>query len=915
MTDYAQQTYEFCRRFSALLSEDEFISRKSCASLVEDFSSLHEDLNDAERLGVLDAFCGNNGITAADARKFLGDYSGLESGTSASVESHNKDFIDRHLVSDKAYLDGILAPIDPALKLDDEQRRVVLSDDDYTLVIAGAGAGKTTTVAAKVKYLVEKQHVRADQIIVISFTRKAVAELRSRIVKSLGIGCHVTTFHKAGFDILKEEDNRLRKVKGQDFLEWSVNRFFSDSVLGDQELLENLILFFGTYFDAPFSGKTTEELARYISDSDFSTIKGNIGEYNRKVIDSRTGNLLTIAHESVRSMEEVKIANFLYMNGIDYEYEKVYPFTMHGSMKPYTPDFTITQDGKTAYIEHFGITEDGRNNLYSKEELSRYIKSMNDKAHLHDYHGTLLIHTFSEYNDGRELLDHLKDELEKKGFVLRPRPKEEIYRKIRSTEDNKYISKFVKFVTIFIGNFKAQGYDDRKFEEFILKSDNERTKLFLKICRRCYLDYQNRLLAENAIDFSDMINISAGLLERAKKEGRKLDYKYIIIDEYQDISRQRFKFAAALSDISDAKIIAVGDDWQSIYAYAGSDISLFTKFKETFGYGTLLKISHTYRNSQEIIDIAGGFIQKNSSQIKKSLISSKHITDPVIIQSFPPLPPGRKNAVKGGKFGLLGEYLERIVGEIIASGTGKSILLLGRYNFDGYNLSRSDRFRYDSKKGTVWCNAYPDAEIEFMTVHRSKGLGYDNVVIINGMDAYYGFPSKIEDDPIMKLVIRSDNSVPYAEERRLFYVALTRTKNRVYILAPQDKPSDFVRELVHDYSGVALRGTLDPAVNAPDNITRCPICGFPMQYRYNPDMGLRLWICSNEPEICDFMTNNLIGGDMRVLKCDCCTGYLIVKKGKSGPILGCTRYSKGKKGCHRLMNMTYYHEFMAEKMK
>ena len=114
-----------------------------------------------------------------------------------------------------------------------------------------------------------------------------------------------------------------------------------------------------------------------------------------------------------------------------------------------------------------------------------------------------------------------------------------------------------------------------------------------------------------------MINESARILREQKNSGVKLDFKYIIVDEYQDISRQRFDLTKALSEVCDAKIIAVGDDWQSIYAYAGARIELFTQFKKAMGYGEELKITKTYRNAQEVIDIAGGFIQQNESQLKK----------------------------------------------------------------------------------------------------------------------------------------------------------------------------------------------------------------------------------------------------------------------------------------------------------
>ncbi len=142
----------------------------------------------------------------------------------------------------------------------------------------------------------------------------------------------------------------------------------------------------------------------YVSKADFSTLKGNMEEYAEQVIDRRTGRCVSIAHETLRSAQEVRIANFLFMNGIDYSYEKPYPYHILRSHKLYTPDFTIEQDGRVAYIEHFGITEDGWNSRYSEEELMRYEQEIEDKIALHRKHGTELFFAFSDYNDRRVFL-------------------------------------------------------------------------------------------------------------------------------------------------------------------------------------------------------------------------------------------------------------------------------------------------------------------------------------------------------------------------------------------------------------------------------------------------------------------------------------------------------------------------------
>jgi DNA helicase-4 len=202
--------------------------------------------------------------------------------------------------------------------------------------------------------------------------------------------------------------------------------------------------------------------------------------------------------------------------------------------------------------------------------------------------------------------------------------------------------------------------------------------------------------------------------------------------------------------------------------------------------------------------------------------------------------------------------------------------------------------------------------MDFMSVHAAKGLEADNVIILNCSQDQGGFPSRITDDPILGFVLSEIDTFEYSEERRLFYVALTRTKNRVYIVTPQQRPSEFVRELLKDYPNVTLRGQIDEQSRNTSEMKRCPVCGYPLQLRYKKAYGLKLWICSNEPEICDFITNDLCGYDMSILKCDQCKdGYLIVKKGKNKPFLGCTNYTRDGKGCNRMMTYNEYKELVS----
>lgn len=910
MTAELDRLCQFENALNDLLKQDIYIARSDFKILRDEYACIFSHFKVLRDSKTLRYYCQEYNFEEKRIIQFLLHYEDLLNDDRAQIIiEHNNNYISRHLESEKEYLNTILTNIDPNIKLDEEQRKVVLSDEDYTLVIAGAGAGKTTTVAAKVKYLVDKKGVLPSQILVISFTNKAVGELQEKINVALKIDCPITTFHKTGYAIRrrKETEERVRIVT-EGYMYNVINEYLKHNILEYPELVDKLILFFGSYFDAPYEGDDLNSFFNYITKADFTTLRGNMEEYAEKVIDQRSGRHVTIAHEHLRSLQEVIIANFLYMNGIEYSYEKTYPYNILRSYKPYTPDFTITQGDKVAYIEHFGITEDGRNNRYTKDQLLVYKKEINDKVLLHRKHDTDLIYTFSAYNDGRDLLCHLQEELIAHSFELKRRSSKEIFEKIVSTEENKYITRLVKLVCTFIQNFKTNNYTTDDFSRFRATSSNERTKLFLSLCEQCYLEYCKRLKEYHAIDFEDMINDSVRILREEELQGKKLEFKYIIVDEYQDISRQRFNLTKELCKLCNAKVIAVGDDWQSIYAYAGSDITLFTDFRKTFGYGLELCITKTYRNAQEVIDIAGGFIQKNLGQMRKALISPKHIDHPIIIKTYTEEVDRKEFRGKGGKYFLIGKCVEEIMDGLIEKYEHPKILLLGRYGFDAYNLTKSADFIYDEKTGSVRSKKYNADYFDYMTVHRAKGLGYDHVIIINARNETYGFPSQVEEDPVLKYVVKDDHSYDYAEERRLFYVALTRTKNRVYIITPQQHPSEFVLELIRDYPQVEVYGQIDKEPHENILEKRCPICGYPLQLRYKKSYGLRLWICTNEPEICDFMTNNLVGENMAIMKCDKCQdGYLIVKDGKgSAPFLGCTNYKQDKTGCNNYITKDYY---------
>ena len=912
-TPECQQLWNLKGYIDGLLTENRYIAKSEYRPYLLEEKKTIEYFAVLDNSGMLHAFCDTNGLSVEDVKSTLNHYRNFE----ALVDEHNEAFIKRAMNEDKSYLDNILREVDPKIILDEDQRRVVLTDEDYCLVIAGAGAGKTTTVAAKVKYLVEKKNVDPSQILVVSFTNKAVQELRDKVNTDLGIDCPIATFHSTGNAILRKRTDEKLNIVDSSKLYFVIQDYFKNSILKNESLVNNLILFFASYFDAPYEGKDLNNFFNKIAKSNFATLRSDLNEFQRQVMDIRSKKAVTIQSEVMRSNQEVEIANYLYLNTIDYEYEPIYRYDIMYARKPYTPDFVIRQGEKVAYIEHFGITQDGKNDRYSDDELQAYKKAINDKISLHKKHGTTLIYTFSQYSDRRPLTEHLQEELESHGFILTPRSNKEVMEKLVSSEENRYIRKLVNLICRFIGNFKTNGYTADEFNRMYHSTQNVRTRLFLDICHDCFLEYERYLKENNAVDFEDMINESARALREVKEMKKKLDFKYIIVDEYQDISRQRFDLVTALAEVTDSKIIAVGDDWQSIYAFSGSDITLFTKFEEKMGYAKLLKIVKTYRNSQEVIDIAGNFIQKNEAQITKELKSPKTIKDPVIIYTYDGTRKKANGDNKSGANYAIAHAVEVALEQIMEYNKqeGKpedsSILLLGRFGFDGDKLEKSGLFEYIDRGSKLKSVKYPALNITFMTAHASKGLGYDNVIVVNGRNETYGFPSKIEDDPVLAFVIKGDRSIDYAEERRLFYVAMTRTKNRVFFIAPEQNPSEFLLEIKKDYKNVVLCGNWNEE-GEENTFARktCPICGYPLQFRYKNSYGLRLHICTNEPELCGFMTNEYKAGKLSIMKCDQCRdGYLIVKPGKENQyFLGCTNYNKDGTGCSNFIAPKLYYE-------
>ncbi|MDR0321839.1 MAG: UvrD-helicase domain-containing protein, partial [Treponema sp.] len=297
-----------------------------------------------------------------------------------AAENHNTLYIDNIVEKNKSYFDNLLKDIEPNINLDDEQRRAVAADDDYCLLVAGAGAGKTTTMAAKVKYLVEKKNIPPEEIIVISYTRKAVDELKERINDGLHISSKICTFHAFAYDIVRKFSDTPPEVNYSAYN--IIFEILEKEIFHDKRLLRKVLLFLGYYFDLPDDVMNYDDLNQFHlakAAQDYETLKSGAGEYINKVAAQRGRTMRTLTGEYLRSVQETQIANFLYLNGLDYEYEPIYPYTIPGAKKKYTPDFIIQQGEHTAYLEHYAISESNHSFILTPRELAKYSSAIKDK--------------------------------------------------------------------------------------------------------------------------------------------------------------------------------------------------------------------------------------------------------------------------------------------------------------------------------------------------------------------------------------------------------------------------------------------------------------------------------------------------------------------------------------------------------
>lgn len=687
--------------------------------------------------------------------------------------------------------------IESGISLNNEQKFAVIYDTDVLQIVAGAGTGKTTTLVAKIKYLIDVKGVDPSKILCLSFSNASVNDFNNQLndvlSKDRDYDEIVSTFHSFAYSFSKEnkkvlDDEEKRELLLDSFKSFIIEEISTEKTSKSIPVYEKFLLhfpyIFNRYFEIPRKEKnniliknkgnysyyfvTLEETIEEVIDNEntldkYFNFSSNFDEKSTNKVQNRKPKI-------VYSYHDLKIANFLTLHNIQWEYSKEYKFKENTvQFDFYLPEYGI-------YIEDEGLDNFGNPNNLRGISIKRFKEQLQIKKEIvnHDKENRFIfINSLIYPND---FLDFLENQLKSLiGDFDRKKLSNRYFERI--LKRNKFLPHLNELYDLFrdfIKSFKQQGYDESKIDSF--KGDGEREIFFLEMISKYYKFYQKLLNENNYIDYEDMITKSLDNIENT-------GFEYIFVDEYQDMSEIRLKLLKKVYDDTNAKLIVVGDDWQSIYGFNGCKVDYFLDFEQNFDGAERICLKETHRFTKNLITLTEKFITADNRLLEKELIpAKKHIIEkPVVIKYY---------SFKKDQYILVYEVLKEI-SEDYKNGNldDNTVLILSRYNKHIDDLKPIfDKIKVEDEL---------DLKIEYQTIHRSKGLGRGTVILLNVNNKGQAIPSKVPENPLLLFVsFYGDDNERINEERRLFYVALTRTKNKVYLVTKFNEESSFIGEIL-----------------------------------------------------------------------------------------------------------------------
>ena len=695
--------------------------------------------------------------------------------------------------------------------LDGNQRRAVIIDDKHNLIVAGAGSGKTEVLITRIAYLLDRKPdtIHPDRILALAYQNKAASEMRDRLYERFGAEVKIKTFHALGKEIVEKaylDANRAapRLQFSGDNSEHGYKRFIATLYVKglESEDFQRLVTRYMEYYD------DAEVLQNEV---DFEERK-DFYEYMRGLTYTALNGVV------VKSEAERNILNFLLthaINGeeISVEYEQPAEWMRYvnedGRISIPKPDFYLPQ--YRLYIEHWAVDENGRvpDWFEGEDPSAAYQKGMalkKERFASQDEYGLVETCHWELRNTSvgevlsKKLLQALHDQNPDTSFEITPLPYPNIYDKVwkecRDSMDS-LRGQIADFITI------AKTYDltpdeiERRLQD---EPWSSRQLAFAGVALKIYRDYEQHLRSNDFIDFSDMINLAVRALH--DNDGLYRDtFDHILVDEYQDISAQRYKLIKALMDKNPAcKLFCVGDDWQSIMGFAGSNVDYFVRFSDYFAHPQRTDLAVNYRSCASIVKTGAAIIRHNGDvQLKKETVA---FSDSETVAVWV-IAAREQNAYR--YYRQVAHHCVDYVESLLKDGyLPGEIMILSRI-LNRPHL-RDEILRYARSKGVpIFTETQKFNSVPLMSIHRSKGLQARVVIVLSVDEGLYGFPCELQNPDIYDPAVKGRRKDREEEERRLFYVAVTRGKETVVLYTQESSMSKFIKEISEHVQMVKLR--------------------------------------------------------------------------------------------------------------
>lgn len=644
-----------------------------------------------------------------------------------------------------------------------EQRTACVSSARNTLVLAGAGTGKTSTLAGRAAYLQASGKARPEQILLLAFAREAAHEMDSRIAsrqKQGGGTVQARTFHALGLSIVREVEQTsiaLSELNDDTCLQAYLDREFFQLLNGSARYGHLVLSWFDAYETQPRFRSCFKAEKKYRAYLEQHVFRSYNDDYTRNV-------------------SEMLFANALAVLGIAYVYRAHYFRDIYlRAYEPYCCCFYLsTYD---CYVEIHDLPESW---VMHDPLVEKYRTRVRE---IHCQHGTFLLEFYEQKIDASGINPFVG--MIQQALGLGPECLPISDKLFRSPSRLRHLVHLLKSALLAA----RSGHQNLSVMRTLLENKTDFQHRYQRILLDLLIplaqSHEQYILDSGKIDYAMMIDRAI----RYVQEGKYIaPWSDILIDEFQDLSAQRYALIKALRvQNPQIRLFCVGDDWQAIYRFAGSDIAYTSKFETWFGKARCVALRHTFRFNNRISDVASRFVLENPSQTRKCLIAGVQQTGPAV-------------SVLDEKQGVAGVLREIVLKH--GDQPEKTVLILARFR----------HLLLPASALQAWEQQFSGLHLRGVTVHAAKGQEADYVIVLGLNNGEFGFPSGKVSNLLQESLLPEAEDFSQAEERRLFYVALTRARKHVYLMYEPDHPSAFVLELLENGYAIEVQKDKDPQV-------------------------------------------------------------------------------------------------------